>query len=210
MSIKAPFTKGEGFEREIVPAGNHVARVYSTIHIGKVEEEYMGEIKYMDKVRIGFELPNELRTFGEKGELPMVISQEYTLSLNEKAKLRHLIEGMLGATLDEAEEYYGVESLIGRVCLLNVIQKTSKKGKQYAVIISASPLPKGMEAPKAVNEPFILDYEDNWSDIKFRNLPDFLTDKMRSSEQYKKSHETLGDALAPENAPKDDFPMPTF
>lgn len=186
MSIKAEFQKEGDFKKELVPKGSHVARLYSIIHIGKIEEEYMGESRMMDKVMLRFELPNEIRTFGEKGELPMAISGEYTLSLGEKANLRKIVEGILGESLDETAAYYGVESLAGKTCLLNVIHKTSRKGNEYAQIASAMPLPKGMLAPDAINKQFIFDFEENYSDTELETMPDFLKEKIKSSEQYKK------------------------
>lgn len=185
MSIKASTKSGGDFEKELVPAGNHVARLYSIIHIGKIEEEYMGEAKINDKVMLRFELPDEMRTYGDKGELPMAINREYTLSLGEKANLRKLVEGMLGSTLNDSDEFFGVESLVGKVCLLNVIHKTTQKGKVYAQIVAASPLPKSMKAPEAINAPFIFDYEENFSQEEVEKMPQFIQDKIKSSEQYK-------------------------
>lgn len=186
MSIKAEFQKEGDFKKELVPKGSHVARLYSIIHIGKIEEEYMGESKMMDKVMLRFELPNEIRTFGEKGELPMAISGEYTLSLGEKANLRKIVEGILGESLDETQAYYGVESLAGKTCLLNVVHKTSRKGNEYAQIASAMPLPKGMTAPNAINKNFIFDFEENFNQDELNLMPQFIQDKIKSSEQYKK------------------------
>ena len=42
MSIIATQTENKT-EYEIVPSGTHIARCYSMIHIGTIEEEYMGE-----------------------------------------------------------------------------------------------------------------------------------------------------------------------
>ena len=54
MSIKA---KQKESTREKVPAGTHIARCYSMIHIGTTTWEYLGETKETDKVRISFEIP---------------------------------------------------------------------------------------------------------------------------------------------------------
>jgi hypothetical protein len=178
--IKAMF----GEKSEIVPAGNHVATLYSLIHIGAVEEEYMGDTKLVDKVMLRFELPDEEREFnGEKK--PMAISREYTLSFGEKANLRKLVEGMLGTSIEEVEEGYGLEPLLGKSCLLNVIHKTSRQGKEYAFISGAAPLPKKMTAPKQVNPSFIWDFEDKFNEDELEKMPDFLKDKIKSSKQYK-------------------------
>lgn len=187
--MKAPKSKGGDFKT--VPAGNHVARLYRLLHIGTVPEVYMGEDKMTDKIMLGFELPNEKAVFtAEKGEEPFVISREFTLSMSEKANLRKIVEGMLGTTFNDDEAYeFDVESLIGQTCLLNVVHKKSEKsGNDYALIMSASPLPKGMEAPAAYNKAQVLDY-DKWNEDLFMSLPGFLKEKIRASEEYKKKGE---------------------
>lgn len=181
MSIKAPV--GGGKEFRPAPAGTHIARVYKIVHIGKVWEEYQGEEKLVDKVYLSFELPKKLR---EEDGKPFIVSGEYTNSMHEKSKLRPLVEGILGTTLGETAESFEVTELMGRTCLLNVKHEASKRtGKLYAKIGSASPLVEGMEAPDAVNEQFLLDYNDNWSEMKFNDLSEFLRKKMVESEEYK-------------------------
>lgn len=171
----------------ITPAGNHIARLYSIIHIGTLDGEYMGDPKQTDTVRLGFELPLETRVFkdGEEAK-PFVISQDFTLSLGEKANLGKLVRGMKGeAWGPDYDEEQDVTKLIGSTCLLNVIHKTSAKGNEYAKIESAAPLPKGMDAPEPVNPPFVLDYLENWSDERFSGLPDFIKEKMVTTPEYR-------------------------
>lgn len=204
MAIMAP-TKGKEGEREIPPQGNHVARLYSLIHIGRIEEEYMGEIKQNDKVVLRFELPEELREFDGK-MLPMAISREYTLSMGEKANLRKLVEGMLGESIEDTEEEYGLVPLLGKTCLLNVIHKVSRAtGKPYAFIASAAPLPKKMKAPDQVNPDFIFDYEENFNEEALEKMPDFLKDKIKSSAQYKAKKGIKEEAV---ESPFDDSQIP--
>lgn len=172
----------------VVPAGNHVAKLYSIIHIGTVPEVYLGEEKMMNKVLIGFELLNEKKVFKEdKGEEPYVISKEYTLSMNEKANLRKLIEGMLGVALNEDEaESFDVFSLLGQECLVNVVHKVSAKGSTYALIASASPVPKGMLVPKGHNQFKKLSYGADWNEEIYNSLPDFIRAKIGKSNEFRK------------------------
>jgi len=87
MAITAK--KSETLERELIEAGNYVARCYRMVEIGTCDEEFLGVKKQMHKVRIGWELPTELKIFNpEKGEQPCVIDKEYTLSLADKANLK--------------------------------------------------------------------------------------------------------------------------
>lgn len=189
-------------ERELTPAGNHVARCYSMIHIGTVEEEYMGDVKMMNKARITWELPTELRVFKEEnGEQPMVISKEYTLSLGDKANLRKDLDSWRGKALtDEEASKFDITRLIGVPCMLNVIHKASKMGKMYATISAISPMPKGLSCPKQINETFIFDYEENYSDEKIAAFPDFIKEKIKSSVEYMKRNGTYVDLPPTEHA----------
>lgn len=189
-------------ERELTPAGNHVARCYSMIHIGTVEEEYMGDVKMMNKARITWELPTELRVFKEEnGEQPMVISKEYTLSLGDKANLRKDLDSWRGKALtDEEASKFDITRLIGVPCMLNVIHKASKMGKMYATISAISPMPKGLSCPKQINDTFIFDYEENYSDEKIASFPDFIKDKIKSSVEYRKKNGTYVDLPPTEHA----------
>lgn len=178
-----------GTKRELIPAGNYVARCYQMVHIGTVHEEYMGEPKELNKVRIGWELPTELKVFNEeKGEQPRVISKEFTLSLHEKSNLRKTLASWRGKDFTEEEaKKFDVSKLIGAPCMLNIIHKPSKTdpSKIYEEIGSISPMPRGMACPEQINPTFLLDY-DNWDDEKFNWLPDFIKDKIKSSAEYAK------------------------
>lgn len=184
MAIVAPKSEKKF---DPVPAGNHVARVYRIIHVGSVPESWEGEEKTMNKIILGFELPNETKVFKEEnGPQPYVISREFTLSMNEKANLRHLVEGILGVALtDDEANGFDVETLLGKTCLLNVVHKKSEKtGNINSNIQGASPIPKGMECPPAVNKEQLLNY-DNFDVVLFGSLPEYLRLKIQSSAEYK-------------------------
>jgi hypothetical protein len=185
MSILAT-NNGGGGNREVVPAGNHMARCYSMIEIGTVTETFLGESKTMHKVRIGWELPHEMRTFKEgEPEKPMAISKEYTLSMHEKATLRGDLQSWRGkAFTDEEAKAFDITALLGKPCMLNVIHKISADGsKTYANVASIAPMPKGVECPVQVNPTFEFSFSD-FNAAKLESLPDFIKDKIKSSQQY--------------------------
>ncbi|HEX7906210.1 MAG TPA: hypothetical protein VF487_20190 [Chitinophagaceae bacterium] len=184
MAINAT---NSGKQRELIPAGNYIARCYQMIEIGTVEEVIMGQTKTLSKVRIGWELPEETRVFKEEnGEQPFVISQEFTLSLNEKANLRKMLASWRGKDFTEEEaKSFDVSKLIGVPCMLNVIHKPSKTDptKIYEQIGSVSPLPKSVKCPDQVNKTVKLEYDSfNWD--LFNTMPDFIKTKMRSSLEF--------------------------
>lgn len=174
--------------RELIEAGNYIARCYQMIEVGTVIEDYQGKPKTLTKVRIGWELPTELKVFKEgNGEQPRVISNEYTLSMADKATLRKHLESWRGKTFTEEEaKAFDITKLLGVPCMLNIIHKPSKSDatKIYEQISNVSPTPKGMECPKAINPVFVLSY-DAFDEEKFTSLPDFIKDKIKSSDEYK-------------------------
>ena len=209
MAINAT---NEGTNYEPIPAGNYVARCYQMIQIGTVNENIMGEIKTMNKVRISWELPTELKVFKEeKGEQPCSISKEFTLSLHEKANLRKFLAGWRGKDFTEEQaKSFDITVLVGKECMLNIIHRTSKQGKTFAEISSISTLPKGLKCPPQINPSFILSY-DNFDEEKFNSLPDFIKDKMKTSIEYKsmKNPETHDfDVIDQQNEPNEIDPLP--
>ena len=186
MAINAT---NKGVKRELIPSGNYLARCYQMIELGTIKESFQGEDKMLHKVRIGWELPTEKKVFSEgKGEQPCVISKEYTLSMNEKATLRKMLASWRGKDFTEAEaKSFDITKLLGVACMLNIIEKPSAKDASvvYNEIASVSPMIKGMECPPQVNPSFVFEL-DNFDKIKFELLPDFIKDKIKTSEQYAK------------------------
>jgi len=172
--------------RELIPAGLYVARCYEQIHIGHIKDEYMGQERILNKVRVGWELPTELRVFKqENGEQPLVISKEYTLFMNEKSNLRKDLESWRGKpfTEDQAKSF-DITVLIGKECMINITHKVSAKGNTYETISAITPLPKGFECPPAINPVKVWDYDKpDWE--LYKNLPQFITEKIESSKEWK-------------------------
>lgn len=169
--------------RELVPAGAHVARLYSIVEIGTIEGEYMGNPTQKRKVRLTWELPEETREFD--GEMkPLVIGKTYTISLFEQAKLRPIVVGMLGGLTEEQEENFDIKSLLGQPCMLQVTHEEFS-GRKYANVAGATQLPKSVKAPKQYNENVYLDYAEGWDDAVYGKLPQFIKDKMAESHEMK-------------------------
>jgi hypothetical protein len=164
-----------------------MARIVGLVHIGTNQDEYQGEAIIQNKIRLTFELPEELHQFKDGDEpRPIIISQEFTLSMGEKANLRKLIEGVIGHHLTQEDaNAFNVEELVNMACLVVVKHKTSGKGVKRAEISSASPLMKGQTCKPAINPLKVLTYE-KWDEDYFNSLPDFLKEKMQTSDEYKK------------------------
>lgn len=207
MAIIATSSGSTNFEP--MATGNYVARCYSMVHMGTIEENIMGTLKKLNKVRITWELPTELKVFKEEnGEQPLVISKEFTLSLHEKSNLRGFLKNWRGKDFTEEEaRSFDIEKLIGAVCMLNITHKTKKDGSSvYAEIGSISTIPKGLACPEQINESFIFTY-DEFDEVKFNSLPDFMKNKMVTSEEYK-AISTGGNHIdSPSEDDDDDLPF---
>lgn len=206
MAINAT---NSGTQRELIPASNYIARCYQMIEVGTIQEVILGETKTLRKVRIGWELPEELRVFNtEKGEQPCVISQEFTLSMNEKSNLRKVLASWRGKDFTEEEaRCFDVSKLLGVPCMLNIIHKPSKTdpSKIYEQIGSVSPLPKSVKCPDQVNKTVILSY-DSFDWAIFESLPDFIKTKMKSSTEFAALQQPNHTSMAA-SEPIDDLPF---
>lgn len=199
--------------RELIPAGNYVARCYQMIEIGTVTEFVMGKQVIAKKVRIGWELPTELRTFREdRGEQPLAISKEYTLSMHEKSNLRKDLKSWRGKyfTEDEAKSF-DITKLIGVGCMLNIIHKPSRSDptRIYEQIAGITAIPKGLKIPAQINPTFVLSY-DAFNKEAFESLPDFIKTKMQGSLEYvalKNPHSKDIPDSNDVNEPLDDLPF---
>jgi len=212
MSIIAT---NQGGSFEILPAGSYPARCYSMVHIGTITENIMGTIKDLNKVRITWELPTELKVFNEeKGEQPYVVSKEFTLSMNEKSNLRKFLESWRGKNFTEAEaEKFDITALLDKACQLSIIHKTAKNGNTYAEISGVFALPKGYQMPERINKITELNYE-HFDQELFDSLPQFLKDKIVMSKEYQKMinpHEVNTqnwlESSTPQNEIEDDLPF---
>lgn len=173
-------------EFKLVPAGTHLARCYGFMHIGHVPNTFPGAVNpIINKVRLTWELPEETTVFKEGEEAnPFSVSQEFTLSMNEKATLRKMVQSWLGQTLGDEEAYsFDAETLVGMDCLLTIVHR-EKDGKTYANIQNITRLPGKMFCPVAVNKPSIVTW-DAMTKESFDAIPEFLQKKMRESSEYR-------------------------
>ncbi len=186
MPTRPDKVSSKEFVSKVVPEGTHLARCYSFLHIGHVPNTFPGsEGTIVNKIRLTWELPEETTVFKpELGEQPYSISQEYTLSMNEKANLRKMVASWLGVSFtDEEASEFDAESLVGQACLLTVVHQV-KNDKTYSKIQNVTKLPSKMACPPAVNEPRIQTWDTMTVDT-FNALPEFIQAKLKESTEYK-------------------------
>lgn len=126
------------------PTGQFVAQCVDVIDLGQKVEEYAGQpTKLSHKCALVFRT-GEVNP--ETGDL-IDISQEYTVSMSEKANLRKVLESWRGRGYAEDELDAGVplDKLEGQYALVGVDNKTSAQGRKYARIVSVVSVPKQMK-----------------------------------------------------------------
>lgn len=173
--------------RELLEADNYVARCYSMIILGTTYNEMFGTRS--TKVLIQWELPYcliEVERDGKKLMLPRAQSATYTLSLNEKATLRQVLESWRGKQFTKEElDGFDISKVVGAPCLLNIIQAENKKGELFNKITTVSKLPKAFTCPPQVNPTTLFDITDPEQDLAdLEKLPDWIQERIRQSEEY--------------------------
>lgn len=175
-----PTAKETGKDFKPMPAGSHVSRCFAVISLGTQNSP---NFPASFKVMLMFEVPGEPITIDGK-PAPMTIQREYTLSLSEKANLRHDLESWRGRQFTPTElEGFQVEKVVGQPCMLSVIHKQTAKNKIYAAISSIAGLPKGVVCPPAWHEAITFEIEDGESET-YKALPEWIRKKIAACEEW--------------------------
>jgi hypothetical protein len=119
------------------PEGLHQAVCVDVLDLGLVEGPWGAK----PKVRIIWQLDQVQPDSGKRA----LVTAQYTLSLNEKATLRHHLESWRGRKFT-AEELQGfdLEKLIGVNAQVQVVHALADDGRTWANVQAVVPLGKGM------------------------------------------------------------------
>jgi len=139
MKIKNTNTGGGGNDFDPIPEGLHQAVCVAVVGTGEQVTTYNDVEKIQEKVWITWEIPAERRKWTTKDEVehegPAMMSQEYTLTQDERSKLRKHLKGWRGKdfTIEEFASF-DIETLLGVNCQIMVTHSTGKKdpSKVYA------------------------------------------------------------------------------
>jgi len=166
--------KGSDIPR--IGEGSYPARIVQVLDLGKQEDDYKGKVTVRDKIWITFELPTETITIDNE-EKPRWISKDFTKSFGEKA----LLTKVLNAAFDTSEvpEIESFKEFLGREMLIEIGSTSTGKDKW----IGAMKLPKGMSVAPLANNTVYFDMDNPDADV-LNSLPDFLQEKITSSESY--------------------------
>ena len=189
MSFYVEDTGGE-FER--CPPGLHLARCYSIVDLGTQKTEYMGQVKFLRKLRFSWEIhgTNDNRQpIVMRDGRPYAIFKNYTYSWSEKANLRLDLQSWRGKPFTQEEtRKFDLSKILGQFCMLNVIERQGQNGKTYANIDGVNPVPsviKQSGLPEGVNPTEIFNLKE--PDMKvFEGLSDYIKTKITASPEWAK------------------------
>lgn len=172
-----------GKDFEPIPEGQYTARCFKVVDLGTQTEEYKGEIKFMPKVMITWEILDEPKM--EDGR-PFAISRTYTASLSEKSNLYKDLVSWRGKKFTEEELLgFDVSNLLGAYCQIQVVHTKSKDGERTYANLNAIMGTK--EKPKAINDEVLFTLDNPDMDI-YEDFSDYVKGKIQSSKEWQASH----------------------
>ena len=207
---------GGNFER--CPPGMHLARCYRIVDLGTQKSEYMGEVKYLHKIMLGWEIHGA----DENGKAlkmmdgrPFAIFKNYTLAWSEKANLRIDLQAWRGKAFTQEEmRKFDLQNILGAWCMLNIIERQGQNGNTYSNVNSVTPVPSvikqsGLPQPINKNEMFNLQKPDM---AIFETFSENLKTKITSSPEWEKFQGKISipDAIVPPSSqldPDEDIPF---
>ena len=186
------YVEDKGGSFETTPVGSHLARCYRIVDLGTQKSEYQGQVKYLHKVMLGWEIHgvNEDGTpIKMKDGRPFAMFKNYTLSWSDKATLRIDLQAWRGRGFTAEEmRRFDLKTILGAWCMLNVIERAGNDGKMYVNVSNISPVPAmikqaGLPAAVNKNEMFNLGDPDM---AMFETFSDNLKKKIQGSPEWEK------------------------
>lgn len=179
--------------RTPVEAGPTRGVCYMVADLGTSLNEFDNKMKR--QVLIGFELPDILETTKEDGvevERARTINKFMTLSLNEKATLRLILQAWRGREMtDDEVKNFDLFSIVGKSALLNIVHKT-KNGQPKADIGSITGLPRGMTSAVLSRRPIMFAFGDPDHDQFTADIPQWVQNMIMKSDEWKAAHGDVG------------------
>ena len=170
-----------GTDFAIAPAGVYTARAYKLIDLGTQTTTGMYGVKDQHKIMLAWELLDEPRM--EDGK-PFIVTEFYTVSLHEKAKLRTDLEAWRGRPFTPEElEGFDLSSIVGAYCTIQVIHDEKDKYANKSAIMAF----KGTK-PEPVNANIVFDIDNPDMEV-FNNFSDNMKAKIMNTPEWKSSHQ---------------------
>jgi hypothetical protein len=175
--------KSGGSDFEIAPAGLYIARCFRVLYIGTQPKVFKGiESGSAQKIIASFELLSE--KIKRDDGTPYQIHQEYTLSINKRAKLAQHLEAWFGGDVDkDYKDGFDCEMLVGKYCRMQIGHKTSESGNTYAVILALMGLAEEDTKPAPFNPDVFFDVLEPDMEV-FKGLSQYYRDLIEKAEEW--------------------------
>ncbi len=169
---------------------SYPAICYAIIDIG-THHNQMYDVE-AQKIIVMWELPTERIDIEKDGvvqNMPRAISSTYTLSLNEKANLRKMLESWRGKVFtDEELNGFNLRNVLGAKCMLNIVNEQKQNGDTFSKVGAVVKLPKMLAEnlpPKAENPLVMFSTADPMFLTKMQSLPEWIQKRIQESKEYK-------------------------
>ena len=169
----------------VLEAGAYRASCYAIVMLGTTYSTYYN--KNQTKILFMWELPDE-RIVIDGEDLPRAISETYTLSLNEKASLRKMLESWRGKPFSPEElQGFSLSKVLGAPCMVSTVQAEKNNGDKFAKVSAISKLPKIMVKPDKIENPLVIfDISNpNCPLSEMSKLPEWVQKRIMESNEYK-------------------------
>jgi len=201
--MKAKGSDNGDFQRP--DPGTYLARCVRIVDIGTQYGEYQGKPNARRQIVMVWELPTELIETGDYAGQPSTVSKFYTLSLNEKATLRHDLENWRTKAFT-ADELAGFDmaNVLGVPCMVTLTPTESGKIKVSGVTAP----PKGTKVPKQITPSVMFSLEpDEFDAAIYAGLSEWFRETIAKTPEYQAltghQHDEAGRPQDPDGAPKD-------
>lgn len=150
MIVRAPEPKFP-----TAPEGTFAAVCVDEIDLGKVKSTFGGEERERNMVRLVWQIDETMDDetadkFNMERGSRHIIKQDYTASLDEKAKLRKHLQSWRGRSFTPEELVgFDLENVVGVAALLAIVHATGKKGGTFANVEAVMKPQKGMPTIKS-------------------------------------------------------------
>jgi len=193
--------KGGNFER--TPSGMHLARCYRIVDVGTQKSEYLGQVKFLHKIMLGWEIhgtDDNGTVLKMKDGRPFAIFKNYTLSWSEKANLRLDLQSWRGKPFTQEEmRKFDLKNILGAWCMINVIERAGQNGQTYSNVDGVTPVPsiiKQNGLPQAINKNEMFNLQEPDMAL-FETFSDNLKTKIMASPEWQKQAKGGNNSTAP-------------
>lgn len=205
---KTPQVSGGGTARPLLSADNYVARLVSVIHVGSAFDTMyptkIGTHPLRNRFKFVFELPEELIKGQDGTERPIrkevYVNYSFTPEGIENISKLNKIYMALGE--DPYNNPVEIDTLVGKVCLLDIKVVKNSRGQDAEKIAAFSKLPKQIDPENPIyaqlSDSWVLFIDkDDWSLETFKGLPQWQQEDIAGSMEFRElPAEMINDALA--------------